>query len=337
MPTRGPTTGPTNQTEPTRATGPAGHAAAPPARTGVAPNAPNRGDAGPTAPAAPTAARQADGEPTLRDRIVDAARFLGDGQMPWAAIGGTIAFPLTLAVGSIMTALIDTPPMRVLAVVPAVFLLAIVGVVCRQTMLSALRGVDEADDLPPPREFARQAVRLMPHAAALAAAFLGPGTLALGFSWSVAFVLLAAGLAVLPMAGALLVVTGNWRALSPKILIAAIRCGGQPYVHTALASLLLAVPAVIATMLTTGLPGYVSITAIGPLSVVPALMAARMMGLVLEQQRAAFEGVLPLPAATAAPLPKAHAPRAPQPAAKPPAAHPPAQHPAPQQPDARKH
>ena len=135
-----------------------------------------------------------------------------------------------------------------------------------------------------------------------------------------ASLLLPAGLFLLPMAGALLVTTNDWRALSPVPLIAAIRRAGKPYLRTTGAIAPLLAPALLAFLLTLGLPAYTLIAVVGPLSVVPALMAARMMGSMLEQQHQRLKGLFALPtipeAQTRAPAPA----RAPRPPADKPAA-----------------
>jgi hypothetical protein len=233
-----------------------------------------------------------DGQPTFRERLSDALRYLCTGRTPTVAIGGTLVFPVVLALGAMLTAISDVFVARLIAVVPALFLLAMVGLACQHTLRCTLRGLDEADDLPPPAEFARQSLRLLPHVAVLGAVFLGPGAVMLRLDqWQFAFLLLPAGLFLLPMAGAQLLGTGDWRSLSPALLFSAIRRGGRPYLDTAAAVALLAVPAVLAFALTLGLPGYTLVSIVGPLGVVPSLMAARMMGLLLEQERARFEGL----------------------------------------------
>lgn len=303
-----------SSTEPARA------GSAPPSPSAAAaPSATNSPRAGaPPAATAPGPAPEPEGEPTTRERIVDALRYLGDGQMPWAAIGGTIAFPLVLAFGAMLRAFGDNALLRCVALVPALYLLAMVGVVCRQVLLGALSGLDEAEDLPVPGRFARQACGLLPQVAALGGTFLGPGAAALELGWwSSALLLLAAGLFLLPMAGALLVTTNCWRALSPAVVLTAIRRVGRPYLRTIMAIALLVIPAICAFVLTIGLPAYTLMAAVGPLSVVPALMAARMLGLVLEQGREALLDLLPLPG-TAGTEPHTVAPAAPV-RAKPPA------------------
>jgi hypothetical protein len=232
--------------------------------------------------------------------------------MPTMAIGGTLAFPLVLAVGGILTAISDMFVLRLIAVVPALFLLSMVGVACRHTVGCALRGLDEADDLPPPAEFAQQSLRLLPHAAVLGAVFLGPGAVMLRLGqWQFAFLLLPVGLLFLPMAGAQLLTTGDWRALSPSLLLSAIRRGGRPYLETAAAVAVLAAPALLAFALTLGLPGYTLVAIVGPLGVVPSLMSARMMGILLEQERARFDGLFAVETAQQAPPPPPAAPSRP--------------------------
>jgi hypothetical protein len=254
----------------------------------------------------PTTAPAEDSKPTFRERVGDALRYLCTGRMPTMAIGGTLVFPLVLALGGILTAISDVFALRLIAVVPALFLLAMVGVACQHTLRCALRGLDEADDLPPPAEFARQSLRLLPHVAVLGAVFLGPGALMLRLGqWQSAFLLFPAGLLLLPMAGAQLLSTGDWRALSPALLWSAIRRGGRPYLDTVAAVAALAAPALLAFALTLGLPGYTLVSIVGPLGVVPSLMAARMMGILLEQERARFEGLFDVQAAGQAPPPAA--------------------------------
>jgi len=288
--------------------------AANPARDKAAPLPPAQQTPAPRG--APTTEPAEDGKPTFRERLSDALRYLCTGRMPTVAIGGTLVFPLVLALGGILTAISDVFALRLIAVVPALFLLSMVGVACQHTLRCALRGLDEADDLPPPAEFAQQSLRLLPHVAVLGALFLGPGAVMLRLDqWQFAFLLLPAGLFLLPMAGAQLLATGDWRALSPAVLFSAIRRGGRPYLDTAAAVAALATPALLAFALTLGLPGYTLVSIVGPLGVVPSLMAARMMGLLLEQERARFAGLFEVQAAQQTPPPAAPPrPARPQPA-----------------------
>src|SRR5262249_22445271 len=92
----------------------------------------------PAPPAPQPTEPAADGKPTCRERLGDALRYLCTGRMPTVAIGGTLVFPLVLALGAMLTAISDVFVLRLIAVVPALFLLSMVGVACQHTVRCAL-------------------------------------------------------------------------------------------------------------------------------------------------------------------------------------------------------
>jgi hypothetical protein len=256
-------------------------------------------------------------EPTCRERYADAVEHLLDDRMPWAAIGGTVAFPLVLAIGMLLVSIDDSVLVRLLAAAPALFLLGMVGVVGRHVLLAAMQGLEGADEKLDLRAIAAETPRVLLQVMALGVLFLGPGAAALLLDlWPLALLLLPIGLLLLPMAAALLLATGNWRVLRPAMLREALRRAGRPWLRTVVAILPLVLPALLGFVWSLGRPVFTIIAIVGPLGVAPLLMAARIFGLCIHRQRHAFAGWLGLPTtvstATPKPAPKPAPPRQPQ-------------------------
>jgi hypothetical protein len=270
-------------------------------------------------------------EPVFRERLEDAVRYLTEGRMPIVAIGSTIAFPLGLGIGALLTSVYDHLAVRLLAAVPAVFMLGIITVIAQQVLRQAVQGREDGSDLPTIRELFVRTPRLLAFAAVLGAIFLGPGATAiLCDRWLIAAALLLPGLFLLPLATALLLATDDWHALRPATLARGVGRLGRTYVDTTLAVLAIIAPAVLAFALTLGRPVYTMIAVVGPLGAVPLLLAAHIVGRLLYRQRQVFAGWVdlePKPHAGALSAPEPSTP-APEPEAATAAAKP-AQPPAP--------
>ncbi|MGE3172506.1 MAG: hypothetical protein AB7O97_07745 [Planctomycetota bacterium] len=275
----------------TKTTAPPEH---PPAARAPAPQAP----AAPRAPAAAPASAGADRATTARERLADAWEWATDGSTPMLLIGATVAFPVTMVFGAMVTWVADLFPLRLLAFAPAFLLFAALGAVGRRTLLAALHDTDDTSELPRPLDLAGQALRTTPQALALGAAFAGPGAAALLLGQAqLGLLLLLAAVFLLPMAAGVLLTTGNWRALSPAPLVAAVRRGGGPYLQVAGIGMALTAPAVLAFALTVDLPAYTFSAIVGALGAGPVLLTARMLGVALQERREQIAAVFALPAA----------------------------------------
>lgn len=251
----------------------------------------------------------------MRERVVDALGILDEGGTRWRVVGVTIAFPVLMLLGGALTSLGDSLLLQLLAALPALLLLGMVGAFGQFVLAVTLQGLAHIDNPPRLTELVRQAPRVLLRLAALSATFLGPGLLVVLLGhWPVGILIVLGGFLLLPVAAALLLGTGSWRALSPVLVITAIRRAGRASRIDAGVSAMLCVPALLALLLTLGQSAYTMLTVVGPLAATPALLAARMIGLTLCEHRHALAGLFPLPVvedlAAAATLAKPAAPRA---------------------------
>jgi hypothetical protein len=234
---------------------------------------------------------------TLRERLADAVRILSDHSTRWMVIGATVAFPVVMLLGGVLTTFSDSFVVQLLAVLPALLLLGMVGAFGKYVLAVGMQGLADADDPPKPSQLVQQAPGVLLRLAALGATFLGPGLLvALLVQMPFGLVVLFGGLLLLPMATALLLGTGDWRAMSPRPLIAVMRRASPATIADASVTAGLFVPALVAFLLTLGQPAHTTLAVVGPLAAAPALLAARMIGLTLYEHRHQLAGLFPMPA-----------------------------------------
>lgn len=244
----------------------------------------------------------ADMNPSTREKLEDSLRFLFDGRTAWALLVGTVAFPVLLALGGIVTAASDGIGPRVIAAVPVLVLLGMVGAFGRHILILSTHAVDDGADLPEPLQLLRETPAFLLDFAALAGLFLLPGSalMVLGQPW-IALPLFAPAALLLPMATALRLACRDWRALSFRPLWAAVR-SCPSYLRVAGVTTLLFAPAMVAMWLTLGRPAFLVVSVMGPLSVGPFFVAMRMLGLMLYYERAGVEHLFQLPADPRAPV-----------------------------------
>lgn len=246
----------------------------------------------------------ADLNPTTREKFDDSLRFLFEGNMPAYTLVGTLAFPIVLGLGGLLTGSSDSLLLRLVALLPALLVLGAVGVFGRQVLLIALEERDDASGLPTAADVLRDLPRIVVDITALSAVFLMPGVvlILLGLPLFSAPLFLVSAL-LLPMSAALRLVTNDWRALQPGPLLGAVRRTGSAYLSVALVITLLFTPAALAFFLTVKMPVFLMISVTGPLIVAPLFVAARMMGLTLHYEQRSLEDLFPW--ATHTPQPQA--------------------------------
>lgn len=218
----------------------------------------------------------------LIDWIADAFRFLFQDHMPLTVVVATVTFPLVVGLGGILTAGVhNSLLLPLIALVPALSVVGLIGALGRRILVEASQGLDDAPEVPSFGSLAREAGRFLVDGTVLSALFLGPG-LALASFTDVGISAIASAFAVggtlLPMALAMRQTRDDWACLSPMALFSNIRRAGPRYFVAVLASFVLMAPAAVSFWLTAGSALYLVISVVGPLVVVPIFVISRLFG-----------------------------------------------------------
>jgi hypothetical protein len=264
----------------------------------------------PIAGAGPQVLRRAP-EP-FSEEILDSFRFLFLDHMPLTVIVATMTFPVVLGLGGFLTSGSPFLVLPLIALLPGLCVLGLVGAMSRRILLNASRGIDDPPRVPDAKTLAREAGLALRDLGALGSVFFGPTVLLilLGAPFGSVLLSMLLGGFLLPMAMLIRQVTPDWRALSPNVLFPAVPRGGLEYAAAAGVIIGLFAPAAAAAWVTAGSHLYLQVSVIGPLSVAPLFIAARLVGRVLDRNRTALTPLLGEPA----PVPQA-APAQPEPAA----------------------
>lgn len=235
---------------------------------------------------------------SFAEEVGDSFRFLFIDHMPLTVMVITMIFPLVIGLGGVLTAGSHSLLLPLIALIPALSALGLVGALGRQILLEASRGLTEPPSLPGLKPLAMDSCRFLVDGILLSALTLGPGILLFQFTevhFATKAVVLAFGVLFLPMAMAVRQVCDDWRALNPMLLIPAISKGGAPYLLTVSVAVLMMSPAVTALILTMGSQIYLQISVIGPLSVVPLFVISRLLGRVLDLRRKSLGRLIDMP------------------------------------------
>ncbi|MBK8975844.1 MAG: hypothetical protein IPM29_07945 [Planctomycetes bacterium] len=249
------------------------------------------GPAGRASAASGQRSRPEDGRSDLGELVGDAVRFLFLDHMPLTVIVATVTFPLVIGLGGFLTTSLGTSAyvaLSLLAAIPALSALALVGALARRILIEANRGLIDPPAIPTFGSLAREALRLGVDTTLLVAVFLGPGVLLaqLGVTHvGAAIAALAVGGGLLPAAVAMRTVRGDWSALKLARLCGEVRRIGSRYFGVAAIIALMLAPAIAGLVLTAGSAAYMSISVVGPLTVAPLFVSARLLGHVMFESR----------------------------------------------------
>ncbi|MHC5064617.1 MAG: hypothetical protein ACYTG5_11665 [Planctomycetota bacterium] len=235
---------------------------------------------------------------TFKEEIYDSFRFLFLDHMPLTVMVMTMIFPVVIGVGGLLTQGTNSLVLPLIALIPALSTIGLVGALSRQILLDASRGISDPPALPAIKPLTKDAGRFLLDGIVLSTVLLGPGLLLWQFtslSILTKICVLGFGALFLPMAMAMRQTCEDWRALNPKFLIPCVSRGGLPYVSTVGFSALILSPAVISLVMTSGAEAYLRISVLGPLSVVPLIVIARLMGRVLDIRRRGLGELLEMP------------------------------------------
>lgn len=299
------------------------------ARAGAVADAEARAEGHPAAPAASNAgSRSKDGAPRLtkprvQDHAVDALQYLFHQHMPLLVLMTTLAFPLVVGVGGLLTAGGSPFLLAAIAALPGLLVLGVVGAMGRQILVTSSQGVGDVPNVPEFGQLVADARRFFADAGIVLGTLLVPSLLALALGAPIATALpgLLVGAFFTPLAWALRQVRGDFGALSPTTLLRGVARSGVGYPGLVSVAWLLFAPAALAAWLVFGRPVWVQIAMVGPLCVVPLFVVSRLLGTWVDAHRADLGTLLVRPA----PKPQLSAPRTARPAAaRPPAAAQPA-------------
>ncbi len=221
---------------------------------------------------------------TFREEITSAFQFLFHDHLPISVISLTIAFPVIVGVGGMVTQKTHSAVLSMLVMLPGVFALALVCGLARRILLDARSGRDEAPRISDVRELVHEGGYSLFDAALFTAICMGPAVVLYEVGqglWAMLGALALGGL-LLPMALVLRTIRGDWATLAPHFLFAAIAKGGMPYLRTALVAMALFAPALAAGYATLGSEPYLVFSVLGPLVVAPVCVAARLLGRMVE-------------------------------------------------------
>ena len=218
--------------------------------------------------------------PTVREHLTEAFHFLLQDQMPVAALVATVSFPLLLGLGGFMGAGNPTVVLPLLAAVPVLGLLGMVGALGRRILVDAASGDFTPPHLPACCDLVRDSLRFLLDISLVALACFGlPVALALaGVSAPGWTMLLFASALVAPMVHLVRQLRGDVGSLNPLLALRAIRVDANRYLGVAVACLALAVPALATAFLARSAPLWLQASFVGPFVVVPLFVASRMLG-----------------------------------------------------------
>ncbi len=251
-------------------------------------------------------------EESIGENIADSFRFLFNDQMPLIVIFATLTFPLVVGLGGFLTQDSHALVFPLIAMIPALSVVGLIGALGRRILLDASRGLDDPPAIPSIGTLVRNAGRFLLDSSILGLIFLGPPILVFNFDavsvWAGAAAL-GLGMFLLPMAMAIRQVTDDFRALSPNVLFTAITRAGLRYAAFAGCTAVLFAPAGISAYFSAGSQIYLQVSVVGPLMVAPMFVVARLLGQMLFLERKQLATLL-LPREDATPTAPAPQPKA---------------------------
>ena len=233
---------------------------------------------------------------TLRDHVVDAFQYLFHQHMPLIVLVATLAFPLIVGVGGILTG--GGVLLAAITVVPGLCVLAVVGAMGRQILIASSEGTGDVPPLPSFQQIVRDARRFGMDALIVFTPLLAPGLIALYFEAPIATSLppLLIGAFFAPLAWSYRNLQADLTALSPVKLLRGVARGGKSYFGLTGVACGLFLPGALVTWFTMGSSVWVQIAAVGPLCVMPLFIASRLLGTWLDSNREEL-GIAPSTAA----------------------------------------
>ena len=232
--------------------------------------------------------------PGALEHLKDAAQYLLHQSMPALVLITVLSFPLVVGVGGFLTAGGSPLLLAAIAALPGLSILVAVAAMGRQILLRSSEGEGDVPPMPAMAGMLRDA-RSFAIDAALIAAVFGGVPLGLMFAGASVYTLVPAallGALLAPLSFALLQVRGDLRGLSPWFLLRAAHRAGSGYPVVAFATTLAFAPAAAVAACVLERPLWVQIAFVGPLMVLPAFAAARLLGTWLDTNRGSLDMLL---------------------------------------------
>ena len=233
--------------------------------------------------------RVRDESDSIAERILDGFRFLFLEHMPLTAVVATVTFPIVVGLGGFLTAGVPGSfVLPLLALIPALSVVGLVGALGRRILVEASRGLEDPPEIPSLHDLVPEAGRFLMDASILVAIFLGPAALLAQFETtgiSSVLAALAVGLTLLPMAMALRQTRDDWSCLKATELFRACTRGGLEYMALVATGAALFAPSIVSLWMTGGSHLYRVVSVIGPLAVTPTLVMSRLLGSFLFAKR----------------------------------------------------
>lgn len=225
--------------------------------------------------------------PTV-EHLGDAIRFLFSDHLPMTAIVATILLPLLIGLSGFLLTNVEGNSVAVFAILaasPALLVLGLVATLTAETLRQGRRGIIDPPSIPRLGELTRNGAKTLRDVFVVLLAALLPSILILQESGSamiaapVALVLLSFA----PMAFALRITEHNWHCARPGYLVGQIFRVRRYYPAVLVSLAVLFAPIVVGLMVTAHSPTFVSMAVVGLLGTGPALIGARLLGLVMHE------------------------------------------------------
>ncbi|MGE3171698.1 MAG: hypothetical protein AB7O97_03670 [Planctomycetota bacterium] len=227
-----------------------------------------------------------DGDPSIREHVLDSIQYLCQSHMPAVALLTMLAFPLVVGVGGFLTSGGSPWLFAGLAALPGLCVLGVVGAMGRQIFLQSADGEEEVPAIPAPTDMVQFAKRYLGDVLIVLGILVAPSLTLLWFEAPLVSSLpgLLLGMSLVPIALILRQIRGDIGALSPVALVRGIGCC-KGYARVTAAFWMAFAPAAIAFWSSLGHAVYLQIAIVGPLAVLPTFATARLLGTFVEVHR----------------------------------------------------
>jgi len=258
----------------------------------------------------------------LQDHLVDAVQYLFHQHMPMLVLMTTLAFPVVVGLGGILTAGGSPLLLAAIAALPGLMVLAVTGAMGRQILVTSSQGIGDVPNVPEFQQLVADARRFLADAGIVLGSLLVPTLIAMALGAPLASTLpgLVIGAFFTPLAWALRQLRGDLQSLSPMTLWRGVTRCGVGYLGLVPVCWLLFAPAATVGWIVFGRPVWVQIAMIGPLFVLPLFVVSRLLGTWVDARRNELGALLvaspkpaapKLAAAASTPRPRNVAPTAP--------------------------
>lgn len=233
----------------------------------------------------------------LQDHLVDAVQYLFHQHMPLLVLMTTLAFPVVVGLGGILTAGGSPFLLAAIAALPGLMVLAVTGAMGRQILVTSSQGIGDVPNVPEFQQLVADARRFLADAGVVLGSLLAPTLVAMMFGAPLASTLpgLAIGGFFTPLAWALRQLRGDLQSLSPIVLWRGVTRCGIGYLGLVPVCWLLFAPAATVGWIVFGRPVWVQIAMIGPLCVLPLFVMSRLLGTWVDARRTELASLLVAP------------------------------------------